>query len=191
MIQTTRTWSTWKPVAVVCGAVLALALTAAVAQQRQAGEVEQQLVTREQVKLNLDGAHLILREAIAQAERMDLKVNISIVDEGGHMLAFARMDGARPASAYSAMTKARAAATLRMATGPVVPLDAPEGLHVNLGFQNAADFSGGTVTTLPGGEPIEVNGQVIGAVGVGGAKSSEDVEIATAGIEALLEAIGE
>lgn len=203
----THTWSTWKTVAMMTLALVAVGFAGAVAQQGrvglqlggdrqhiQFGNGEENLITREQVRLNVAGAHLILRESVAQAERMDLLVNISVVDPGGHPIAFIRMDGARPASAYSAMTKARAAATLRMSTGPVAPLEgeaAVQGLHVNLSFPMAVAESGGTITTLYGGEPIVVNDQVIGAVGVGGATGEQDIEIARAGIEALLEAIGQ
>ena len=50
---------------------------------------------------------------------MKLKVNIAAVDDGGHLVAFERMDGARPASLYTAITKATSAATFRQATGPL------------------------------------------------------------------------
>lgn len=109
---------------------------------------------------------------------MDLKVNIAVVNDGGHLLAFERMDGARPASAYTAMTKATTAATFRQATGPL-----PAGTHdpdvlLNLSLQNAAQASGGKLTTLLGGIPVEVSGQVIGGVGVGGGTGEQDAEIA-------------
>ena len=54
------------------------------------------LVTRNHIKLNLAGAELIIREARKKAEAMKLKVNIAIVDDGGHLLAFARMDRRSP-----------------------------------------------------------------------------------------------
>src|SRR5262245_26928935 len=76
-----------------------------------AGSAAAPLVTRGRVALNLAGAELILTRSRAKAAEMNLKLNISIVDDGGHPLAFARMDGARPASAYTAMTKAVTAAT--------------------------------------------------------------------------------
>jgi glc operon protein GlcG len=48
---------------------------------------------------------------------LKLKVNIAVVDDGGHLLSFARKDGARPASGYTAITKAVTAATFRQETG--------------------------------------------------------------------------
>ena len=50
---------------------------------------------------------------------MNLKMNIAVVDDGGHLLAFDRMDGARPASGYTSLTKAITAATFRQPTGPI------------------------------------------------------------------------
>jgi glc operon protein GlcG len=144
-----------------------------------------QLVTRGRSTLNLAGAEVIVRAARQTAEAMKLKVNIAVVDDGGHLLAFARMDGARPASGYTAMTKAVTAATFRQETGPLPPNGEPDVL-LNLSLQNAAGASGGKLTTLKGGVPIVIEGQVIGAVGVGGATGEQDAEIARAGIQELL-----
>ena len=63
--------------------------------------------------LNLAGAEAVVTAAKKKAEGMKLKVNVAVVDDGGHLLAFARMDGARPASGYTAITKAVTAATFR------------------------------------------------------------------------------
>lgn len=121
------------------------------------------LITRDQVKLNLAGAERILQAAQAQAEKMKLKVNIAVVDDGGHLIAFSRMDGARPASVYTALTKATTAATLRQDTGPLPPGATQPDVWLNLSVQNAAAMSGGKFTTLRGGVAIALDGQVIGA----------------------------
>jgi glc operon protein GlcG len=147
------------------------------------------LVTRNQVKLNLAGAERILAGAQAKAAQMKLKVNIAVADDGGHLLAFARMDGARPASVYTALTKATTAATVRQPTGPLPPGAAEPDVFLNLSVQNAAAMSGGKFTTLYGGVPVVLDGQVIGAVGVGGATGEPDAEIARAGVEKLLSAL--
>ncbi|WP_254508598.1 GlcG/HbpS family heme-binding protein [Anatilimnocola floriformis] len=147
---------------------------------------EEALVTRERVRLNLAGAELIVAAAKTQAASMKLNVNIAIVDDGGHLLAFARMDNARPASAGTALTKAVAAATTRVATGPVRRGDAEPDLLLNLSLQNAAAAGGTKMTSLLGGVPIVVDGQVIGAVGVGGGTGEQDAEVAKAGIDKLL-----
>ncbi len=146
------------------------------------------LVARERIDLSLRGAELILEGAQAKAKEMNLAVNIAITDDGGHLLAFVRMDGARPASGYTAQTKAQAAATFRRATGPVPP-DAEPNLLLNISLQNAAVATGGRFTSLKGGVPVMVDDQVIGAVGVGGGTGEQDAEIAEAGIAKLLEAL--
>ena len=56
------------------------------------------LITRNHAQLHLAGAQRILDGAMARAKELKLNVNVSVVDDGGHLLAFARMDGARPAS---------------------------------------------------------------------------------------------
>jgi glc operon protein GlcG len=147
------------------------------------------LVARERVQLRLAGAEVILAAARAKAAEMKLKVNIAVVDDGGHLLAFARMDEARPASGYTALTKAVTAATFREATGPRPSKGEPDVL-LNLSLQAAAAAGGGKLTTLKGGVPVVIDGQVVGAVGVGGATGEQDAEIAKAGIQALLDALG-
>lgn len=144
------------------------------------------LITRDQVKLNLAGAERILQAAQAQAEKMKLNVNIAVVDDGGHLIAFSRMDGARPASVYTALTKATTAATLRQDTGPLPAGAAEPDVWLNLSVQNAAAMSGGKFTTLRGGVAVVLDDQVIGGVGVGGATGEQDAEIARAGVAALL-----
>jgi glc operon protein GlcG len=143
------------------------------------------LVVRNQVRLTLAGARAIVAGAETKAQAMGLKVNIAVVDDGGHLLAFERMDGARPASAYTALTKATTAATLRAPSGPPPPGTANPDPLLNLSLQNAALASGGKITTLHGGVPVVVESQVIGGVGVGGGTGEQDAQIARAGIEAF------
>lgn len=150
---------------------------------------ENPLVTRDHIRLSQRGAQTILDAAQVKAKEMKLKVNIAIVDDGGHLLAFVRMDGARPASGYTAITKATAAATMRTATGPLPPGGETVNVQLSLALENAAHASGGKMTTLFGGVPVEVDGQIIGAVGVGGATGEQDAQIARAGIAALVEAL--
>ena len=141
-----------------------------------AAQTDKPLVTRDRVQLNLAGAELILDAAKKKAAAMGLRVNVAVVDDGGHLLVFARMDGARPASGYTALTKAAAAGRLR--------------LRITSGSPLAGAASGGKGTALKGGVPVVLNGQVIGAVGVGGGTGEQDVEVAKAGIAALLAELG-
>jgi glc operon protein GlcG len=169
-------------------AALALALLARPAWADEKKPSSPPLVTRGRVALNLAGAEAVVAAAKKKAEEMKLKVNVAVVDEGGHLLAFARMDGARPASAYTAVTKAVTAATFRQETGPLPPKREPD-LLLNLSLQSAAAASGGKLTTLKGGVPVVIDGQVVGAVGVGGGTGEQDAEVAKAGIKALLDAL--
>jgi glc operon protein GlcG len=148
------------------------------------------LVTRERVELNLAGAEKALAAAKEKASELGTKSNIAIVDDGGHLISFARMDGARPASGQTALTKAVSAATFRQETGTLPAKGEPD-LHLSLSIQNAAAASGGKITTLKGGVPILVDGQVIGAIGVGGGTGEQDALVAKAGIKALLDALDE
>lgn len=157
--------------------------------QQASPSANRPLITRGRADLNLAGAELLLAKAKEKAEQMKLQVNIAVVDDGGHLLAFARMDGARPGSATTALTKAISAATMRRPTGPVSPPGAAIDVHLNLSLQNAAAASGGKVTTLFGGVNIVIEGQTIGAVGVGGATGEQDAEIASAAIAALQDAV--
>jgi glc operon protein GlcG len=169
---------------------LGLVALVAAAPPAPAQEKKPPLVARDRVQLNLAGAEAVLEAAKKKAAAMGLKCNVAVVDDGGHLLAFARMDGARPASAATALTKAVSAATFRQETGPMPAKGEPD-LLLSLSLQNAAAASGGKITTLKGGVPIVVDGQVVGAVGVGGGTGEQDVEVAKAGIRALLDALGE
>lgn len=154
----------------------------------QSGQESGPLVQRNCVSLTLAGAEVALSAARQKAKELKLNVNITVADEGGHPIAFARMDGARPASIYTSMTKATTAATTKSPTGPLPP-GQPTDAHLSLAVENAAHASGGKFTTLKGGIPIIIDGQVIGAVGVGGATGEQDAMIAKAGVEALTEAV--
>jgi glc operon protein GlcG len=147
------------------------------------------LVVRNQVRLGLAGARAIIAGCQAKAAAMQVKVNIAVVDEGGHLLAFERMDGARPASGYTAITKATTAATFRQATGPLPAGTTQPDPLLNLSLQNAAQASGGKITTLFGGVPVVVDDQFIGGVGIGGGTGEQDAQVARAGVQALLDEV--
>jgi glc operon protein GlcG len=147
------------------------------------------LVVRNQVRLTLEGARTIIAAAAKQADAMNLKVNIAVVDDGGHLLSFDRMNGARPASGYTAITKATTAATLRQPSGPLPAGTSNPDPLLNLSLQIAAQASGGKLTTLHGGIPVVVDNQVIGGVGVGGGSGEQDAQVARAGVQALLDVL--
>jgi glc operon protein GlcG len=127
--------------------------------------------------LDADDVARILAAAESEARAHQWAVTIAICDDGGHLLALKRLDGVAPISAYIAPEKARCAALGRRDSGIYEKM-------INDGrvsFLSAPVLSG----MLEGGVPIVVQGQVVGAVGVSGVKSSEDAQIAKAGIAAL------
>ena len=127
--------------------------------------------------LTTDDVKKIAAAAEAEALKNQWAVTIAIVDDGGHLLALQRLDGAAPISSYIGPEKARSAALGRRETRIYEDM-------INQGrtsFLSAPMLQG----MLEGGVPIVVDGQVVGAVGVSGVKSSEDAQIAKAGIAAL------
>jgi glc operon protein GlcG len=119
----------------------------------------------------------IAAAAEAEALKNNWAVSIAIVDDGGHLLSYQRLDGAAPISAHIAPAKARTAALGRRESK--VYEDMINGGRVS--FLSAPDLSG----MLEGGVPIIKDGQCLGAVGVSGVKSNEDAQIAKAGIAAI------
>ena len=119
----------------------------------------------------------IAAAAEAEATRNNWAVTFAITDDGGHLLWLQRLEGAAPISAEIAPAKARTAALGRRESK--VYEDMINGGRVS--FLSAPVLHG----MLEGGVPIVVDGQVIGAVGVSGVKSTEDAQIARAGIAAL------
>jgi len=127
--------------------------------------------------LDLADVKAIAAAAEAEALKNSWAVSICVVDDGGHMLSFVRLDGAAPISAHIAPGKARTAAMGRRETK--VYEDMINGGRAS--FLSAPNLEG----MLEGGVPIMKDGQCLGAVGVSGVKSNEDAQIAKAGIAAL------
>ena len=115
--------------------------------------------------------------AEAEALANGWAVSIAIVDDGGHLLWQVRLDGAAPISAHIAPSKARTAAVGRRESRLYEEM-------INQGrvsFLSAPTLEG----LLEGGVPILVEGHCVGAIGVSGVKSTEDAQVAKAGIAAL------
>ena len=127
--------------------------------------------------LTLSDVRAIAQAAEAEALAHQWAVTIAIVDDGGHLLWLQRLDGAAPISAHIAPAKAHTAALGRRDSKVYEDM-------INQG--RAAFLSAPTIEgLLEGGVPVIVGGQCVGAVGVSGVKSSEDAQIARAGIAAL------
>jgi glc operon protein GlcG len=139
------------------------------------------LVERNMPRLTLEGARAVLAAGERRAHEMQRPMNIAVVDDGGHLLAFARMDGAKPASVEIAITKARAAALRRAPTDVPIHEGQPN-LIVAMGLAVARPDQ---QTSVRGGIPLAVDGHVIGAIGVSAGSQDEDADVARAGAAAL------
>jgi glc operon protein GlcG len=127
--------------------------------------------------LSLADVKRVAAAAEAEALAHQWAVVIAVVDDGGHLLWLQRLDGAAPISSQIAPAKARTAALGRRESR----------LYEEMINQGRTSFlsAPGLEGMLEGGVPIVVDGQCVGAVGVSGVKSSEDAQIARAGIAAL------
>src|SRR5271154_5661951 len=139
------------------------------------------LVTRNHPKLTLEGARAVLAAAQRRAEEIRVPMDVAVVDDGGHLLAFERMDGAKPASIAISLVKAQAAALRRAATGPAMTGD-----QVNLPTaMGLAIANPAQQTPIRGGVPLVVDGQVIGAIGASAGTEDQDLDVARAGAAAI------
>lgn len=134
-----------------------------------------QLPTRK--TLTLDAARVAMEAAEAEAAKGGWKVVIAVVDDGGHAIMVHRIDGAQTSSIDTAVGKARAAVAWKRPTRLLEE-------SVNNGRYAFLSISQG-MALLQGGVPIEIDGQVLGAVGVSGVKAADDEVIALAGVNAL------
>lgn len=125
--------------------------------------------------LTLEDCKKISAAGEAEAKRNNWNVCIAILDDGGHLLHLARMDGATPANARIAIEKGRTAAETRRSTANWQERVAKRTELLRMPG----------VTPVQGGVPIVVDGTCVGAVGVSGVQSHEDEQIAAAGIKAL------
>ena len=119
----------------------------------------------------------VMAAAEAEARKNNWNVAIAILDDGGHLMHFSRMDGATPANAGIALEKGRTAAISRRSSGVWEEM-------VKGGRTSMIKMPG--ILPVQGGMPIVADGTCIGGVGVSGVQSHQDEQIAQAGIDALL-----
>ena len=154
----------------ITGILLAGLLAVAVHQL----DAHTQLTTRR--TLTLDLARRVAAAAEAEAKRNNWPVSIAVLDDGGHLVVFQRMDGAKLVAIDIAIRKARTAVYFQ---GPTKSLE--------------EEVSGGRTALLPidgfmpleGGIPLMADGVMVGAVGVSGATGAQDAQCAQAGAAAL------
>lgn len=127
--------------------------------------------------VSLDRAETAIRAALAEAKKHNWKMNVAVVDSGGNLVAFQRMDGAQLASIQIAEHKARAAAQFRRETKVF------ENAVQQNNFNYVLTLDG--VIASRGGIPILADGKIIGAIGCSGATGSQDEVVCRAGVESL------
>ena len=130
--------------------------------------------------MTLDQARRVILAAQMKAEDIGQPMNIAVVDAGGNLTAFARMDGAWMGSIDIAINKAFTSRAFDISTKELGKLSQPGqdffGIHVS---------NHGRVMIFAGGVPIKHDGRVIGAIGVSGGAGKQDQEVAEAGAEAF------
>ncbi len=130
--------------------------------------------------ITLQQAQKAVEAAIAEAKSIETKMDIAVVDAGGNLKAFARMDDAWLGSIDIAIKKARTARYFDMPTGDIGGLSQPGGPLYQI------EVSNGGLITFPGGVPLRnAEGRVIGAVGVSGSSVENDHQVAQAGAGAI------
>lgn len=131
--------------------------------------------------LTLEAAKLMAAAAEATAARNGWKVVVAVVDDGGHALLVHRLDGTQSSSVPTALGKARSAVAYKRPTRILEEM-------INQGRFSFLS-AGGDPVALQGGLPVEVDGQLVGGIGVSGVKASDDEIVAQAGLDALREAL--
>ena len=125
--------------------------------------------------ITLEGAKRMMAAGEAEARKNNWNVAIAILDVGGHLILFQRLDDTQSGSVNIAIGKARTAISFKRPSKLIEEMAA-----TRPGFTTVEG-----VTALQGGLPVMVDGKLIGAVGVSGVKSSEDEQIAQAAIDVL------
>ena len=129
--------------------------------------------------LSMEEANRIVAGTIAQAQELNIKVNVAVCDAGGRLIAFNRMDGAIWAGVYGSQGKAVASAGFGRPSGELserADQPTPRGIAI---------AEGGHMIMGQGAVPVIRNGAVEGACGVGGGTSQQDEDCARAGVAKL------
>ncbi|MDJ1433236.1 heme-binding protein [Halostagnicola sp. A-GB9-2] len=133
-----------------------------------------------QQTVSLDESKEILDAAESKAQELGVPMNLAVTNNEGNLIGFRRMDGAKLVAASIARDKGYTAAAVKKPTEDLKEGSEPGGDVY--GLQSTDD---NRVVTFGGGIPLEVDGEVVGAVGASGGDVSEDIAIAGAGVEAF------
>ena len=129
-------------------------------------------------RIDISDARLLIAGAAQKANEIEVPMCIAITDESGNLVAFERMDGGKITSVTIAQDKAFTAAAARKATheynAACTPGSLVFGIHTSMG---------GRLCVVGGGYPVEVDGQVVGGIGLSSGTPMQDMECAQAGLE--------
>ena len=127
-------------------------------------------------KMNREIATAAMEAATKEAEKLNVKMNIAVVDCGANLVSFIRMDGAWLGSVDIAIKKAKTAAYFDMPSGAIGGLSQPGGALYGI------EHSNGGLISFPGGIPLHgKDGALIGGIGVSGSTVENDFQVADAG----------
>ena len=127
--------------------------------------------------ISLERATAAINTAVAEAKKHDWKLNVAVVDSGGNLVAFQRMDGAQLASIPISEHKARAAVTFRRETKVWENAIQTNGAHYVMTLDGMIGSRGGI--------PLIEGGKLVGAIGCSGGTSSQDEVACKAGVAAM------
>lgn len=130
--------------------------------------------------VTLDVAKELIAAAEAEAETIDVPMCIAVMNDGGNLVAFHRMDDALLASISISQNKAYSAVSLKLDTQTIWEVSQPGESLYGLGNTNE-----GRIITFGGGIPLESDGDVVGGIGVSGGSAEEDVQVAEAAVDAF------
>jgi uncharacterized protein GlcG (DUF336 family) len=126
--------------------------------------------------LNAATTQQLIEQANIKANSLGVSACIAIVDNGAHLLAFQRMDGAFPGAVDVSIRKARTSALFPLPSGDF-------GQLIRSAELTGMELSNGMLAAFPGGIPLKKSGEVLGAIGVSGGTAEQDLEIATFAID--------
>lgn len=132
-------------------------------------------------RLSLADAEILIRGAETKAQEIGVPMCIAVTDESGFLIAFKRMDNGKPLSTVLAQDKAYTSAIAKRPTADYNAMAVPG--HLLNGIQSAM---GGRFSTVGGGIPVIVDGEVVGAIGLSGGAPEQDMACAEAAVNAFI-----
>ncbi|AKU09206.1 MULTISPECIES: GlcG/HbpS family heme-binding protein [Haloferax] len=134
--------------------------------------------------INLETAKVLIEAAEAEAESMGLRMVITVANPEGNLIAQHRMDDAWLASVDISRNKAYTAAALQTPTHELA-----EPTHPGESLWGLQTTDENRLVVFGGGYPLEVDGEIVGTVGVSGGEVSEDMAVASAAVERFEELV--